>query len=77
MIAAIHFRTTILPGHRIEVTAPELPEGRTATVFVVLDEATSEKRLLREVLGDYPGGEVFQTAEQVDAYLKTEREAWE
>jgi hypothetical protein len=36
-----------------------------------------EKRPLSEVLGDYPGGEVFQTAEQVDAYLEEERESWE
>ena len=32
---AIQFRTTILPGHRIEVSAPELPEGRSATVLIL------------------------------------------
>jgi hypothetical protein len=77
MSIAIHVQTTILPGHRIEVVVPELPEGRKATVFVVLDEPEPGKRPLHEVLGDYPGGEVFQSGEQVDAYLKAERESWE
>jgi hypothetical protein len=76
MQTAIQIRTTVLPGHRIEVAAPELPEGRTATVFVVLDEAPA-KRPLSEVLGDYKGGEAFRSAEEVDAYLKAERESWE
>jgi hypothetical protein len=77
MSTAIQLRTIVLPGHRIEVSVPELPEGRKATVFVVLDEGEPEKRPLREVLGDYKGGEVFQSGEQVDAYLKAERESWE
>jgi len=74
---AIHLQTTILPGHRIEVVVPELPEGRKATLFVVIDEPEPAKKSLREVLGDYPGGQVFRSAEQVDAYLKSERESWE
>jgi hypothetical protein len=77
MSLAVHLRTTILPGHRIEISAPELPEGRAANVFVLLEEPEVVKRPLWEVLGDYPGGQVFQSAEQVDAYLKAERESWE
>ena len=77
MQTTIQIRTTVLPGHRIEVAAPELPEGRTATVFVVLDDPAPAKRRLSEVLGDYKGGEVFRTAEEVEAHLKAERESWE
>ncbi len=77
MSRAVHLRTTILPGHRIELTAPELPEGRHANVFVLLEEPEEAKRPLWEVIGDYQGGQVFQSAEQVDAYLKAERESWE
>jgi hypothetical protein len=77
MTLAVHLRTTILPGHRIEITSPELPEGRNASVFVLLEEPEIAKRPLWEVIGDYPGGQVFQSAEQVDAYLKAERESWE
>jgi hypothetical protein len=74
---AIHLQTTILPGHRIEVVVPELPEGQKATLFVVLEEPKPAKKRLSEILGDYPGGQVFQAAEQVDAYLKAERDSWE
>jgi hypothetical protein len=77
MSPAFHVQTTVLPGHRIEIAVPELPEGSKATVFVILDEAALAKRPLFEVLGDYPGGQVFQTGEQVDAYLKAECDSWE
>ena len=77
MPLAIHVRTKVLPGNRIEIAAPELPEGRAATVFVVLDEAEGAKRPLGEVLGDYPGGQLFGSAEQVDAYLREERASWD
>jgi hypothetical protein len=77
MALALQLRTKVLPGHRIEVAAPELPEGHSATVFIVLDEGEVGKRPLREVLGDYPGGTSFRSASEVDAYLRAERESWD
>jgi hypothetical protein len=77
MLPALHVQTTVRPGHRIEIAAPELPEGCKATVFVILEQNDTGKRPLFEVLGDYAGGQVFQTGEQVDAYLKAERDSWE
>jgi hypothetical protein len=74
---ALHIRTKILPGHRIEIAAPDLPEGQSASVFVVLDEKPETTRTLWESLGDYKGGELFRTGEEVDSYLKSERESWE
>jgi hypothetical protein len=74
---ALQFHTRVLPGHRIELTAPDLPEGSQATVFVVLTEAPAPKRRLSEVLAGYPGGQLFRTAEEVDAYLRAERDAWD
>ncbi len=73
---AIHVRTTVLLGHRVEIVVPELPEGRTASVFVVLDEGGEAKRPLWEVLGDYRGGELLRFAAEADAYLKAERDSW-
>jgi hypothetical protein len=75
MPMALQVKTTVLPGHRIEVQAPELPEGRAATVFIVLEEEMP-KRPLGEVLAGYPGGQLFRSAEEVDAYLRAERESW-
>jgi hypothetical protein len=36
MQTALRIQTTILPGHRIEIAAPELPEGQWVEVIVVL-----------------------------------------
>jgi hypothetical protein len=68
--------TTVLPGHRIEIEAPELPVGAKATVLILWEEQPP-KRPLDEVLGDYPGGRLFQSAEEVDAYLREERNSWD
>ncbi len=77
MDVALQLQTTILPGHRIEIQAPELPEGRTATVVVFVEEAPLPKRRLCDILADYPGGQLFRSAEEVDDYLRAEREAWD
>ena len=77
MSLTLQVQTTILPGHRIEIQAPELPEGRSATVLVLVEEESQPKRRLSEVLAGYAGGQLFRSAEEVDAYLRAEREAWD
>lgn len=77
MTQTLQIETTILPGHRIEIQAPELPEGRSATVFVLVEEKPSSKRRLSEILADYRGGQLFRSAEEVDDYLRAERESWD
>ena len=42
MQGAIILHVTVLPGHRIEITAPELPEGAHVEVIVMLPEAPGE-----------------------------------
>lgn len=77
MTQTLQIETTILPGHRIEIQAPELPEGRSATVFVLVEEKPLSKRRLSEILADYRGGQLFHSAEEVDDYLRAERESWD
>ncbi|MCI0459510.1 MAG: hypothetical protein L0Z62_21375 [Gemmataceae bacterium] len=36
MQTALRMETTVLPGHRLEISAPELPEGAKVEVIVVL-----------------------------------------
>ena len=51
MTTAIHIQTTILPGGKIEVSAPELPPGKRANVFVVIeDEEPQEKRHVLDMI---------------------------
>ncbi len=76
MSLTLQLQTTILPGHRIEIQADELPEGRSATVLVLIDEPEMPKGRLSEILAGHPGGQLFRTAEEVDEYLRKEREAW-
>jgi hypothetical protein len=73
---AIQVHTVVLPGNRIEITTPELPEGRAATVVIPLDEQ-QPKRRLSDVLAGYSGGQLFRSAEEVEAYLRAERDAWD
>jgi len=78
MATAVYITTTVLPGGKIEVSAPELPPGKRASVFVVIeDEEPTEKRPVRDVLDDLPRHRLFKTAEEVDAYIREERDSWE
>jgi len=76
MSQGIQIPTTVLPGHRIEVESSELPEGKSDTVLVLVNGAEQPKRRLSEVLAGYAGGQLFRSAEETDAYLRSERDAW-
>jgi hypothetical protein len=76
MLQALRVKTTVLPGHRIEIQSPDLPEGQSVSVFIILEEDEAPKRPFFDVLGDYAGGDLFKSAEEVDAYLRGERESW-
>jgi len=79
MAIEIAIKTTVLPGGKIEVSVPELIAGQQATVIVKIDSAQSEKLTIDEHLAraNYHGGALFKTAEEVDAYIREERDAWE
>jgi hypothetical protein len=42
MQSALRVGTTVLPGHRLEVSSPELPEGANVEVIVLLSEELSQ-----------------------------------
>ena len=37
MTSALRLNTTVLPGHRIEITAPELPDGGNVEVIILVN----------------------------------------
>ncbi|HLK55323.1 MAG TPA: hypothetical protein VKU00_02085 [Chthonomonadaceae bacterium] len=49
MSTTLRLNTTVLPGHRIEVTAPELPEG-ACVELIVTDPAVEPLRRYPSVL---------------------------
>jgi hypothetical protein len=79
MQAALRVETTVLPGHRVEISAPELPEGTRVEVIVVLPEAPAPRRIsmLEFVESLPPGPRAFPTWEEYEQFLREEKDAWE
>ena len=79
MQTALRMETTILPGHRLEITAPELPEGATVVVIVVLPgkpkpQFSSALDFLKSLP---PGPRAFKTWDEYERHLREERESWD
>jgi hypothetical protein len=79
MQAALRMEAVVQPGHRVEIRSPELPEGATVEVIVVLPPtAPATHRSALEYLQSLPPGpRAFPTWEEYDRHLKEERDAWE
>ncbi len=76
MQKALHVRTTVQPGGKVEFASPELEAGQTVDV-VVLHESSVKGRSIMEVLNSGPERRLFQTAEEVRAYLAEEKASWD
>lgn len=77
----IHLRTTVLAGHRIEITAPDLSVGDDVDVTVVRQARDRSERPRRrpmlDIVASLNGHRHFQTPGEVDAYIREERDSWE
>ena len=76
MQKALHIRTTVQPGGKVEVASPELEAGQTVDV-VVLHESNAKGRSIMEILNSGPERRLFQKAEEVKAYLTQEKASWD
>ncbi len=86
MQTALRITTRVLPGHRVEIVAPELTDGDAVEVFVVMPEAAdvpeSEPAVpaqsLMEFLDTLPSGpRSAPTWEEIERTLQEERNAWD
>ncbi len=78
MSTEVRVKTVVLPGGRIEITTPELIPRRRATVVVTIkDNETIEQPHVIDILKTLPGHQLYQSAEEVNANIREEREAWE
>lgn len=78
MESAVRVKTAVLPGGRIEITDPELRPGDEVEVIVLAQApAPTRRRPLADILAEAPGGRLFRSADEVDAYLREERESWD
>lgn len=72
---AIRERVTVQSGGRIEIVHPELPSGVEAEVIVMLESTAPELPPLASFVGKGKGS--FQSAAEIDAFLRAERDAWD
>ena len=78
MGTVIHTRAVVGPDGTIEIRAPELAPGQEVEITVEVQAMPEEtKRRAREYLAEMPGHLEFQTAEEVDAYIREERDSWD
>ena len=75
MLYALRKRVTVLPGGRIEITAPELKPGTEAEVIILEGSGPSDGPSLRSLIGTGKGA--FPTPGEADAFIRRERDAWE
>ncbi len=78
MGTVIHTRAVVGPDGTIEIRAPELTPGQEVEITVEVQAAPEEeKRRAIEYLTEMPGHLLFKTAEDVDAYIREERDSWD
>ena len=67
---------TVQKGGRIVIDVPELPPGSQAEVIVRPSPARKKvSRSLVSFIGSCKG--MFKTAEEIDKFIREERDAWE
>lgn len=79
MQTALRLETTVLPGHRLEISAPELPEGAKVEVIIVLPEKPQPRfsSALDFLESLPPGPRAFKTWEEYEQHLRNERDSWD
>lgn len=77
MLAERRIRTNVKVGGLIEVHAPDLPVGEPVEVTIQPVSRSQSKRSVVDILAECPGGVLFKTAEEVDAYIREERDSWD
>jgi hypothetical protein len=81
MQTTLRMEATVRPGHRLEITNPELPDGATVEVIVVVPEDPNPRRMsmleFLETLPTGPSPRCFPTWEEYERHLQEEKDAWE
>jgi hypothetical protein len=77
MALVLELETVVQPDGKIEITSPELVPGQRAKVTIEIeDEDLGPPQRAIDILDELPGYLEFQTAEEVDAYIREERDSW-
>ena len=79
MANAYRLSATVLPGHRIEVTAPDVSVGRRVEVIVFDDlDRTAPNESMMQFLDRLPRRERTEAEwREIDRQFSAERDAWD
>ncbi|HEU0001453.1 MAG TPA: hypothetical protein VFQ36_11165 [Ktedonobacteraceae bacterium] len=77
MAIEVRVKTRILPGGKIEISAPELIAGQEATIVVTVEDNKPDERHVIDVLKKLSGHRLFHNAEEIDRHVREERESWD
>ncbi|MDZ7964729.1 MAG: hypothetical protein RM368_07090 [Nostoc sp. DedSLP03] len=76
MLNGLKQKAIVKPGGIVEICSPELPAGATVEVIVLLESPPEySEKPLTSFLGSAKGN--FATPEEVDKFIRQERDAWE
>jgi hypothetical protein len=79
MSMTLHVKVRVLPGHKIELVDPRLPEGDAVDVTVVVANGASSTPPLSalNVIRELCGHRLFASANDVDQHMREERDSWD
>jgi len=78
MEVALRTQAKVLACNRVEIPFPELREGDTVEVIVVLpDHNRCEQRSAIDIIESLRGHRMFATSTEVDRHLNEERDSWD
>jgi hypothetical protein len=79
MQSAIRITTRVLPDGKIELQLPPEAAGDEVEVFIVLPEKPTVPTLsaIDIINRSHEHPKLFRTSEEVDQYLRAERDSWE
>jgi hypothetical protein len=78
MATPINLDATVSSDGKIEIAVPQLTPGQRVHIVIEPEEVSQDQeRPAIDILREAPGHLLFQTAEEVDAYIRQERDAWE
>jgi len=79
MQETLRMAATMLPGHRLEIRDPALPEGARVAVMVVLPEKQKTQPVsMLTFLESLPAGpRALPTWDAFERHLREEKDSWE
>jgi hypothetical protein len=75
MTRALRTITTVQQGGKIQIASSDLTPGTSVEVIVLQEEDGSPRRSMDDILNGYKGGKMFRSVEEVDRFVREERDA--